>query len=191
MKHNGSLNLITLRYRLKDVPVKGAKAAFKVGDVEFSGRVADRESASDRAARKWNRSAWSRQLSPAAPTVATVNVDLPRIAMFTTWSNTEKVGWVRLAFDRWEIPFDLIHKDHVQAGANLRAKYDVIVMPHQGTGGKSDRLRTTEAVEAAALQEERQVQDAGLLRRDRRRARRHGPRRARRSSRSSSMRAAC
>src|SRR4030095_329909 len=57
--------------------------------------------------------------------------------MYTTWSNTEKVGWVRLAFDRWEIPFDLIHKDHVRAGANLRAKYDVIVMPHQGQTGKA------------------------------------------------------
>ena len=67
----------------------------------------------------------------------TVNVDLPRLAMYTTWANTEKVGWVRLAFDRWEIPFDLIHKDHVQTGANLRAKYDVIVMPHQTKNGKS------------------------------------------------------
>ena len=57
--------------------------------------------------------------------------------MYTTWANTEKVGWVRLAFDRWEIPFDLIHKDHVQAGANLRAKYHVIVMPHQANNGKS------------------------------------------------------
>ena len=69
--------------------------------------------------------------------VKTVDVDLPRIAMYTTWANTEKVGWVRLAFDRFEIPFDLIHKDHVQAGANLRAKYDVIVMPHQTNNGKS------------------------------------------------------
>ena len=60
----------------------------------------------------------------------------PRLAIFTTWSNTEKVGWVRLAFDRFEIPFDLIHKDHVKQG-NLRAKYDVIVMPHQGNSGKS------------------------------------------------------
>src|SRR5262249_7522842 len=57
--------------------------------------------------------------------------------VYTTWQNTEKVGWVRLAFDRWEIPFDLIHKDNVQAGANLRSKYDVIVMPHQGNGAKS------------------------------------------------------
>jgi hypothetical protein len=66
-----------------------------------------------------------------------VEVDLPRIAMYTTWANTEKVGWVRLAFDRFEIPFDLIHKDHVQAGANLRARYDVIVVPHQTQNGKS------------------------------------------------------
>ena len=64
-------------------------------------------------------------------------MDLPRVAIYTTWANTEKVGWVRLAFDRWQIPFDLIHKDHVKAGANLRGKYDVIVMPHQTQGGKA------------------------------------------------------
>jgi len=72
----------------------------------------------------------------SAPSVETINVDLPRIALYTTWNNTEKVGWVRLAFDRWEVPYDLIHKDHVKQGG-LRAKYDVIVMPHQGSGGKS------------------------------------------------------
>src|SRR6185436_3536127 len=33
--HNGALNLITLRYRLKGVAVKAAKVAFKVGDREF------------------------------------------------------------------------------------------------------------------------------------------------------------
>src|SRR5262245_61577797 len=32
VKHNGSLNLITLRYRLKDLAVRGAKASFKAGD---------------------------------------------------------------------------------------------------------------------------------------------------------------
>jgi hypothetical protein len=72
-----------------------------------------------------------------APAGETVDVDLPRIAIYTTWANTEKVGWVRLAFDRWEVPFDLIHKDHVKSGANLRSKYDVIVVPHQTQGGKA------------------------------------------------------
>jgi hypothetical protein len=47
------------------------------------------------------------------------------------------VGWVRLAFDRFEVPFELIHKDHVRAGANLRATYDVIIVPHQTQNAKS------------------------------------------------------
>jgi hypothetical protein len=137
VKHNGSLNLITLRYRLKDVAFKGAKAAFKIGDVEYPAGSFIIESAGDRVKKEVESLGLVATAAAAAPSVETTNVDLPRIAMYTTWANTEKVGWVRLAFDRWEIPFDLIHKDHVQAGANLRSKYDVIVMPHQTQNGKS------------------------------------------------------
>jgi hypothetical protein len=137
VKHNGALNLITLRYRLKDVSIKGAKASFKVGDVEFPAGSLIVESAGDRVRKEVESLGLVATAVASAPSVETVNVDLPRIAMYTTWSNTEKVGWVRLAFDRWEIPYDLIHKDHVQAGANLRSKYDVIVMPHQTQNGKS------------------------------------------------------
>ncbi len=137
VKHNGSLNLITLRYRLKDVAVKGAKTAFKIGDVEYPAGSFIIESASERVRAEVASLGLVATAVTAVPSVETSDVDLPRIAMYTTWANTEKVGWVRLAFDRWEIPFDLIHKDHVQAGANLRAKYDVIVMPHQTQNGKS------------------------------------------------------
>jgi hypothetical protein len=137
VKHNGSLNLITLRFRLKDVAVKGAKAAFKIGDVEYPAGSLIIESSGDRVRKEVASLGLVATSVTSAPTVDTTNVDLPRIAMYTTWANTEKVGWVRLAFDRWEIPFDLIHKDHVQAGANLRGKYDVIVMPHQTNNGKS------------------------------------------------------
>ena len=137
VKHNGALNLITLRYRLKDVAMKGAKASFKVGDVEFPAGSLIIESAADRVKKEVASLGLVATQAASVPSVETVDVDLPRIAMYTTWANTEKVGWVRLAFDRWEIPFDLIHKDHVQAGANLRSKYDVIVMPHQTQNGKS------------------------------------------------------
>jgi hypothetical protein len=135
--HNGALNLITLRYRLKDTAITAAKAAFKVGDREFpAGSLLI--PASDRARREVEALGLQGLAVQSAPAdVQTLDVDLPRIAMYTTWANTEKVGWVRLAFDRWEIPFALIHKDHVQAGANLRSKYDVIVMPHQTQNGKS------------------------------------------------------
>ena len=106
--------------------------------------------------------------------VATADVDLPRIAIYTTWANTEKVGWVRLAFDRFEIPFDLIHKDHVQPGARLRVEVRRHRRPAPDPERQGPGLRAAEAVEATALQEARDVQVAGNVRRDRRRARRHG-----------------
>jgi hypothetical protein len=135
VKHNGALSLITLRYRLKDVAVRGAKAAFQAGGTEFpAGSFLI--PASDRTRQAIEQLGLVAVVLPSTPDVQTVDVDLPRLAVYTTWSNTEKVGWVRLAFDRWEIPFDLIHKDHVKQG-HLRNTYDVIVMPHQGNSGKS------------------------------------------------------
>jgi len=136
VRHNGALNLITLRYRLKDVAFKGARAAFKAGEEEFpAGSFL--VPASDRARREIESLGLVATSLPSMPEVDTVEIDMPRIAVYTTWANTEKVGWVRLALDRFEIPFDLIHKDHVQAGANLRAKYDVILVPHQTQNAKS------------------------------------------------------
>jgi Zinc carboxypeptidase len=140
VKHTGALNLITLRYRLKDIPVRAAKAVVKLGDAEYpaGSLIISSNAGLDGRIRKEIDSLGLVATTVAElPSIETFDVNLPRIAIYTTWSNTEKVGWVRLAFDRWEIPFELIHKDHVQAGANLRAKYDVVVMPHQGSSGKS------------------------------------------------------
>jgi hypothetical protein len=140
VSHNGSLNLITLRYRLKDILFKGAKTSFKAGETEFpagSFLIPVAGDQTSRVRKEIESLGLVATVLPSMPKVETVEVDLPRIAIYTTWQNTEKVGWVRLAFDRWEIPYDLIHKDNVQAGANLHAKYDVIVMPHQGNGSKS------------------------------------------------------
>ena len=136
VRHNGALNLITLRYRLKDVAVRAAMAPFKLGDTEFPAGSFIINGNSDRVRKEVGALGLVATMTDVAPNVAAVDVDLPRLAIFSTWSNTEKVGWVRLAFDRWEIPYDLIHKDHVREG-NLRGKYDLIVVPHQGTNGKS------------------------------------------------------
>src|SRR5262249_28497220 len=125
--HNGSLNLISLRYRFKDILFKGAKAPFKIGDAEFPAGSFLIQATGEVAARVRTQIedlGLTATMTASMPQVETVDLDLPRIAIYTTWTNTEKVGWVRLAFDRWGIPFDLIHKDHVQTGANLRGKYD-------------------------------------------------------------------
>jgi Zinc carboxypeptidase len=161
VRHNGALNLITLRYRLKDIAVKAATAAFKVGDEEFpAGSLLI--PASDRARQAIESLGLSAAGVSMTPEVATTDVDLPRIAMYTTWANTEKVGWVRLAFDRFEIPFDLIHKDHVQAGANLRAKYDIIVVPHQTQNGKSVVFEQSKLSKPLAYKKSTQFKSLGM-----------------------------
>ncbi len=175
VKHNGALNLVTLRYRLKDVGFKGATASFKVGDEDYpAGSFII--PASDRARQEIQKLGLVATALPSAPEVATADVDLPRLAIFTTWSNTEKVGWVRLAFDRFEVPFDLIHKDHVRARQSARE-----VRRHRhappGQQRQEHRLRATEAFQALGLPQRRHLQDVRLLHGDRRRPRRNGARR--------------
>jgi hypothetical protein len=66
----------------------------------------------------------------SAPDVPAHDADVPRIAMYSSWTGTQEIGWVRFTFDKFGIPYDLIYKERLQKG-NLRADYDVIVMPTQ------------------------------------------------------------
>ena len=138
--HYGSNHLTTLRYRLGAAPVAAAEEDFEAGGVEFppGSFIVEAAPGSDRAARLRE---WIAELGLTAaaldqrPDVGTHPVDLPRLAMYSTWGNTQEVGWVRHAFDRFEIPFDLIFKERVRAG-DLRADYDVVLIPNQGRTAK-------------------------------------------------------
>jgi hypothetical protein len=139
--HHGSANLITLRYRLKDLLVAALDEPFKAGDREFpagSFLIAGTQGGTSVASRV--RTAVEALGLTAAgiaamPAVRTHEVDLPRIAVYSTWGNTQEVGWARHALDRFEVPFDLIFKERVRRG-DLRSSYDVIVVPNQGRSGK-------------------------------------------------------
>jgi hypothetical protein len=133
---NGSNNLVTLRYRLKDVPVRAVEQAFKNGDQEIpAGSFIIASSAADKMRAAVEPLGLTAVALAAAPTVPMHDVDLPRVAMYSTWGSTQEVGWVRHAFDHYEVAYDLIYKERVKQG-NLRGAYDVIVIPNQGRGGK-------------------------------------------------------
>jgi hypothetical protein len=68
---------------------------------------------------------------PGVPSVPKHSVDLPRLAVYSSWGNTQDVGWVRYALDHFEVGYDLIYKERVRKG-NLRDSFDVIVIPNQG-----------------------------------------------------------
>lgn len=136
--HYGSTNMIALRYRLEDLRVEAAEAPFEAGGVEMPAGsfIVPAGDAADRVRAAVEELGLTAVGMGAAPEVPTHELDLARIAMYSTWGSTQDVGWVRHAFDRFGIPYDLIYKERVRQG-NLRADYDVIVMPSQGSSGKS------------------------------------------------------
>ena len=136
--HNGSNNLITLRYHLKEVKVRAAEKAFTAGGREFpaGSLVIDAGTAGDRVRKEIEQLGLVAAALAAAPDVPMHDLDLPRIALYSTWGSTQDPGWVRYAFDKFDVPYDLIYKERARKG-NLRADYDVIVIPSQGFNGKA------------------------------------------------------
>jgi hypothetical protein len=133
--HLGSNNMITFRYRLKNVPMQVAEKPFKVGDVDFpAGSFVVTDMAQAAAVRAAVEDlGLTASTFAARPTVAMHDADVPRIAIYSAWTNTQNLGWYRLTFDEFGIPYDLIYKEQVTPG-NLRAKYDVIIMAEQNLG---------------------------------------------------------
>src|SRR5262249_13985630 len=133
--HFGSNNMITLRYRLKDVRVQAAEKEFKQGDLTFPAGSFVVSGDGARVKSEVEKLGLTAMALPKAPDVPLHDVDLPRLAVYSIWGNTQEVGWVRHAFDTFEIPYDLIYKERVKKG-DLKGAYDVIVMPMQGGSGK-------------------------------------------------------
>jgi hypothetical protein len=130
--HYGSNNMIALRYRLKNLPMKIAEKRFTVDGTEFPAGsfviLAPADLAAARAAVE--EFGLTASVLSVPPAVAMHDADVPRIAMYSSWAGTQEIGWVRYTFDKFGIPYDLIFKERVKKG-NLRADYDVIVMPTQ------------------------------------------------------------
>jgi hypothetical protein len=130
--HYGSNNMIAFRYALKTVPMKIADKSFTAEGVEFpAGSFIIAGGAGMAAVKAAVEQFGLTAASLAAmPTVAMHDGDLPRVAIYSSWGNTQEIGWYRHAFDKFGIPFDLIFKERAKKG-NLRGDYDVIVMPTQ------------------------------------------------------------
>jgi hypothetical protein len=137
--NHGSNNLITLRYRLKDMKVQSNEQAFKSGDVEIPAGsliiAANQPDAHNRIKTSVELLGLTAIALPSQPNAPLHEVDLPRLAVYSTWGNTQEVGWVRHAFDKFEVKYDLIYKERVKQG-NLHDAYDVIIIPNQGRSAK-------------------------------------------------------
>lgn len=133
----GSVNLAVLRYRLKDVAINVVETAFKAGGRDVpAGSFVVPASAGAQLKPLVEQLGLTAIAAPARIDAPTHAIPVPRVALFSTWGSTQNVGWVRYAFDQYETPYDLIYKEQIRGG-NLRAKYDVIILPAQGRTAQS------------------------------------------------------
>ncbi|HTH02455.1 MAG TPA: M14 family zinc carboxypeptidase [Vicinamibacterales bacterium] len=138
--HLGSTNMIALRYKLRNASVKIAEKAFTSDGMEFPAGsfviVAPGEMAASR--NTIEQLGLTGAAVGSTPSVAMHDADVPRIAMYSSWSgnDTQEIGWVRFTFDKFGIPYDLIYKERLRKG-NLRADYDVLLMPNQNVSRQS------------------------------------------------------
>jgi hypothetical protein len=131
---NGANALVTLRYRLKKVKFDAIEQKAGAGGTEMpAGTLL--VASSPQVRQEIEQLGLKAIALNAAPDVPKHSVDLPRLAVFSTWGGTQDVGWVRHAFDQFEVGYELIYKERVRKGG-LRKAYDVIVIPNQNRGSK-------------------------------------------------------
>ncbi|HET9235545.1 MAG TPA: M14 family zinc carboxypeptidase, partial [Candidatus Eisenbacteria bacterium] len=74
----------------------------------------------------------------ALPAVRRHPLDLPRLAVYHTWIDTQDAGWVRYTLDHDKIPYNYINDEDVKRGG-LRGRFDLILFPDT-YGGLTDMI---------------------------------------------------
>ena len=151
VRGNGSVYLLPYRAQSELLPAlhwlranaKGARAwaaesAFVVGADSFPAGSVILEGASASAAREL-ASHWALPLvaTASSPSVRRHELDLPRVAIYHSWYDTQDEGWSRYTFGMLDIPYTSIDKDDLRAG-DLRKRFDVILVPN--VRGAVDRI---------------------------------------------------
>ena len=130
--HTADNNIVTFRFRNKDVPMRAAEDDFELPGHSFrAGSIiipnADR-SRLEPMLKDLGLSAWA---VASAPSVKTHDLDVPRIGYVHSWTRTQDEGWWRAALDTFGVPYTYFADQKLKAG-NLRSQYDVIIFPHVG-----------------------------------------------------------
>jgi hypothetical protein len=133
--HTTDNTLVSFRFQHAGVKMSAAEQAFEAGGHKFAPGAfvianADR-AALEPSIKSFGLSAWA---VAAAPSVPMHDLDVPKIGYIHTWTSTQDEGWVRMALDKFKVPYTYFADNLVRQG-NLKQKYDVIIFPHAGGSG--------------------------------------------------------
>lgn len=132
VEYTADNSLVTFRFRNASVRMLAAEQAFEAAGHRFSpGAIlvpdADRRRL-DPLLQELGVSAWA---VSEMPDVKTHDLDVPRIGYIHSWTRTQDEGWWRAALDTYGVPYTYFADQKLRDG-NLRAKYDVLLLPHIG-----------------------------------------------------------
>jgi hypothetical protein len=126
--------LVSFRYKFPNVKMAAAEEAFDADGHRFgigAFVIANANRAQLEPALK--QLGLSGYALSSMPSVKTHDLDIPRIGYAHSWTRTQDEGWVRAALDTYGVPYTYFGENKLKEG-NLRAKYDVIIFPHGGSG---------------------------------------------------------
>ncbi len=66
------------------------------------------------------------------PSVETMKLKKPRIALYQSWIANIDEGWTRLILENHEFPYTSVHNAEIRAG-NLKDRFDVLILPSQNS----------------------------------------------------------
>ncbi|MFC2168161.1 M14 family zinc carboxypeptidase [Acidobacteriota bacterium] len=133
INHDASNSLASFRFIKSELKIEAAEEEFEVEERKFNAgsfllktedNSDDLKEQLEEAGNEFEFTAYSVSEIPEFPTHV---LDVPRIAIMHTWQNTQTEGWLRMGFDKLNIPYEYISVLDVRDEPNLREKYDVIV----------------------------------------------------------------
>ena len=133
LRYSAEAELAPALYALKDrdrrVRIFAAETEFEASDEAWNAGTVILENLRGRDA-AWVTETYGLFLMRSDPAeISRHELDLPRIAVYHTWRETQAEGWVRYWFEQLGIPYTSIHKDDVRSG-RLHRRFDVILIPH-------------------------------------------------------------
>jgi hypothetical protein len=136
VNHTGDNELVTFRFRLKDVKMLAAEKPFEAGGKSYAAGTFIIPNAPRAAVEKAAVELGLKgEAVAAAPDVKTHPLSIPRIGYLHSWLRTQDEGWWRAALDHYGVPYTYIADTKARAG-DLRKRFDVIIYPTVGSSAR-------------------------------------------------------
>ena len=129
LQDTGQEALLAARVRLAKFQIEIAEESFKSGGMDYSRGswiIGSQDGLQDALEQVAADLGLDFESAASAPNVKRHSSPLPRIGLWSSWADTESVGWIRLTLDQQKIPYTYVRDEEIRAG-KLRDRFDLLL----------------------------------------------------------------